>query len=201
MGEAALCEACYLNPELLQDILETIGDTVCRILDRVMSEIVVDQIFVHEDMAGHDGPLFGPRQVEEFIVPYYRRVWSLAGGRGCRLFSQDSDGNLNAIISPMLDAGINLMYPNEPAAGMDIVKIRERYGTRLAFMGGIDKHVLRQEKSDILRELEYKIPPMIRSGACVLGLDHRITNGTPIDNYRFYIQKAWEIIEAESPRA
>lgn len=197
MGEAALCEACYLNPELIQDILKTIGDTAYAVLDRVTSEIAVDQLSVHEDMAGASGPLFGPRQVKEFVGPFYRRIWDLVSSRGCRLFSQDSDGDMNPIIPDLLDAGVNLMYPNEPAAGMDIVQIRETYGNRLAFMGGIDKHVLRGSKDDILRELEYKIPPFVRSGGCVLALDHRITNGTPLENYRFYIRKAWEIMEAE----
>jgi uroporphyrinogen-III decarboxylase len=90
------------------------------------------------------------------------------------------------------------MYPVEPAAGMDIVRLRQQYGTRLAFMGGIDKHVLRRSKEEIVAELEYKIPPVVRTGGCVLGLDHRIPNGTPLENYRFYIAKAWEIMEREA---
>ena len=62
-------------------------------------------------------------------------------------------------------------------------------------MGGIDKHVLRKTRADIVAELEYKIPPMVRTGGCVLGLDPRIPNGTPLENYRFYIETAWQIIE------
>jgi len=68
---------------------------------------------------------------------------------------------------------------------MDIVQIREEYGKRLAFYGGIDKHVLRRTQAEIAAELEYKIPPMIASGGCVLALDHRIPNGVPLENYRF----------------
>ena len=158
------------------------------------SEIAVDVLFVHEDMAGKSGPLAGPAQVEQFIKPYYRRVWDLVSQRGTRLFDQDSDGDMTPVIDVFLDAGINCMHPMEPAAGMDIVEIRQTYGDRLAFYGGIDKHVLRRSQQDILAELEYKIPPMMASGGCVLGLDHRIPNGTPLDNYRFYLQKAWEIL-------
>ena len=86
------------------------------------------------------------------------------------------------------------------ATDMDIVKIREQYGTRLAFYGGIDKHVIRRSKAEIVDELEYKIPPMVASGGCVLALDHRIPNGTPLENYRFYIQKAWEIMARETAK-
>ena len=102
---------------------------------------------------------------------------------------------MNAVIPAFLEAGVNCMYPMEPAANMDIVKVRQRYGTRLAVYGGIDKHVLRRSQAEITAELEYKIPPMVASGGCVLGLDHRITNGTPLANYRFYLAKAWEIME------
>ena len=200
LGEEMLCYAYFEQPELIRDILETIGETACRVLDRVSAAIQVDKLFVHEDMAGKSGPLAGPRQVKEFIKPYYRRAWDLLSSRGAQLFSQDSDGNMNAVIPAFLEAGVNMMYPMEPAAGMDIVKSREIYGTRLAFMGGIDKHVLRRTKEEIVAELEYKIPPMVQSGGCILGLDHRIPNGTPLENYRFYIEKAWEILDREAEK-
>jgi len=198
MGEEALCIAYYDQPELVHDILQTIGDTAFRVLDRVSLQVQVDELSVHEDMAGHSGSLAGPSQVREFIKPYYRRIWDMLCERGARLFGQDSDGDINGVIPAFIEAGINFMYPLEPAANMDIVKVRAKYGNTLAFMGGIDKHVLRRGHDAIAAELEYKIPPMVSTGGCVLGLDHRIPNGTPLEAYRFYIQKAWEIIQHEA---
>lgn len=199
MGDEGLCMAYYDQPELVHDILDTIGETAFRVLERVSAAVQVDELHVHEDMAGKSGPLAGPRQVREFIAPYYRRIWDMLRSRGARLFIQDSDGDMNSVIPAFLDAGLNCMYPMEPAANMDIVALRARYGTRLAFVGGIDKHVLRQGREAIVAELEYKIPPMVRTGGCILGLDHRIPNGTPLEAYRFYIQKAWEIMDRVSP--
>lgn len=200
LGDAELCVAYYTQPELIHDILETIAETAYRVLERVSAAVQVDQLSVHEDLAGKSGPLIGPKQVREFIVPYYRRIWDLLRGRGARLFSVDSDGDINPILPELVAGGVNVIEPNEPAAGMDIVKIRERYGTQLAFVGGIDKHVLRRSREEIVAELEYKIPPMVRTGGCMLGLDHRIPNGTPLENYRFYIQKAWEILDREAAK-
>jgi hypothetical protein len=195
MGEERLSMAYYDQPELVHDILNTIAETAVRVFERVTAVVAVDMLSVHEDMAGKSGPLAGPRQVREFIAPYYRRVWDLLAERGARLFDQDSDGNMEAVIPAFLEAGVNCMHPMEPAAGMDIVRIREQYGTRLAFYGGIDKHVIRRSKDEIVAELEYKLPPMIASGGCVLALDHRIPNGTPLENYRFYVDKVWDILE------
>ncbi len=198
MGEEGVCLAYYEQPELIHEILSMVGDTTVRVLDAVSRAVPVDILSVHEDMAGKSGPLAGPKQVQEFIRPYYRRVWDLLAERGTRLFDQDSDGDMNAVIPAFLDAGVNCMHPMEPAANMDIVKVRQAYGTRLAFHGGIDKHVLRRSEAKIVAELEYKIPPMVATGGCVLGLDHRIPNGTPLANYRFYIAKAWEILAREA---
>ena len=199
MGEEGICLALYDQPDLVHEIIGTIRETAVRVLDGVSRKVQIDLLNVHEDMAGKSGPLIGPKQIKEFILPYYRSVWDLLKDRGTRLFDQDSDGNMNSVIPIFMKAGVNVMHPMESAAGMDIVNVRNTYGTGLAFYGGIDKHVIRRSRDEIVKELEYKIPPAIRTGGCVLSLDHRIPNGTSLENYRFYVNKVWEIYQREMP--
>ena len=196
MGDEAACLCYYEDPELMHDIIDTISDTAYRVLDKISAEVTIDNLAVHEDMAGKSGPLAGPGIVRAFIAPYYRRIWDLLSARGTKLFSQDSDGNINPVMEVFTDAGVNIFYPMEPAAGMDIVESRKRFGPGVAYKGGIDKHVLRGSKADIKRELEYKLQPCMHAGT-VFGLDHRIPNGTPVDNYRYYVQTAREILGLE----
>jgi uroporphyrinogen-III decarboxylase len=195
MGDEGICLAFYEQPELVHDMLETIGQMAYAVLARVASTVQVDELHVHEDMAGNRGPLIGPKQVREFIAPYYRRVWDMLQEHGARVFRQDSDGDMRKIIPAFLEAGVNCMYPVQPTAHMDLVALRAEYGNRLAFMGGLDKHVLLQGEGAIVAELEYKIPPMVDTGGSILGMDHRLLNGTPLAAYRFYIQKVWEILD------
>jgi hypothetical protein len=194
MGEENLCYALYDEPEMVADMLATIGDTVLRIAEEVTRQISVHQLSVHEDMAGKSGPLMSPDHIRQFVAPYYRRVWERMEGRGARLFDQDSDGDMRAVIPAFLEAGINCMHPMEPASNMDVVAIREAYGKRLAFYGGLDKHVLRKTKAEIDAELERKLPALLPGGGCMLALDHRIPNGTPLENYRHYIHKVWSLL-------
>ena len=194
MGEEVACLAYYEQPELMHDILDTLRETALAVLQRVTGQITVDQLSVHEDMAGKSGPLIGPKQIEEYLRPYYRACWDLVSSRGGRIFDQDSDGNMNPVVDAFLDCGLTAMHPFEPAAGMDMVQSRERYGRRLAIKGGIDKHVLRGTKADIRRELEYKLQPRMREGGTVFGLDHRIPNGTPLEHYRYYVDTGREIL-------
>jgi uroporphyrinogen-III decarboxylase len=193
MGEEVACLAYYEQPELMHDILRTISDTATAVLERITDTLVIDQVSVHEDLAGKSGPLIGPVQIKEFVQPYFRRIWDLVSSRGTRIFQMDSDGNINPVIDGFLDCGLTSMFPMEPAAGMDVVQVRQRYGRRLAMLGGIDKHILRQTKADIRREVECKMQPMMRQGM-VFGLDHRIPNGTPLENYRYYVDLARQVL-------
>jgi len=194
MGEEELCIACYEQPELIDDILQTITDTCVKTFQRVLDIVTIDHLDVHEDMAGKSGPLFGPRQVERFMKPYYRTVWDMLQQAGASLFCQDSDGNMNGIVDSMLDCGINFMFPCEPAAGMDIVEMRKKYGNRVALKGGINKHALRGTKEDVRRELEYKMCDLTKGGGTIFALDHRIPNGVPVENYRYYVQLGRELL-------
>ncbi|HUU58252.1 MAG TPA: uroporphyrinogen decarboxylase family protein [Phycisphaerae bacterium] len=194
MGDEAACLAYYEQPELMRDILDTLRGTAMRVLEPISGRLLIDQLSVHEDLAGKSGPLIGPRQIEEFVKPYFRPVWEMLRSRGTRIFQMDTDGNVNPVIDAFLDCGLTSIIPMEPAAGMDVVRLRKKYGRRLAMQGGIDKHVLRRSKPEIRRELEYKMQPLMQQGGMVFGLDHRIPNGTPIENYRYYVDLGREIL-------
>ncbi|MBS6447758.1 MAG: hypothetical protein KH382_09250 [Clostridiales bacterium] len=195
MGEENCCIAFYEDPELIFDILNTISETNVRVLSEIISSgLVIDQLSVHEDMAGKTAPLIGPATVSEYIIPYYLKSWELVKGAGTKLFCQDSDGNMNPLIDTFIEGGINIFYPCEPAGGMDIVALRKKYGHKIAFRGGIDKHVLRRTKEEIDAELAYKMQPCMMDGGIVFGLDHRIPNGTPLENYIHYVDRAREIL-------
>lgn len=188
MGEENLCIACYEEPELITDMLETMADTCVKVIERVSEIVPIDCISIHEDMAGKSGPLFGPKQIREFMKPYYQKIWSCARAHGASIFSQDSDGDMRPVIEEMIDCGVTCIWPCEPAAGMDIIELRKKYGNRVTFKGGIDKHVLRKDPEAIRAELEYKMAAPCLGGGTVFAIDHLIPNGVPISNYRYYVE-------------
>lgn len=197
MGEAELCIACYEEPEMLHDMLDTFADTAVKVIERVGDIVPIDCLFVHEDMAGKSGPLFGPAQIQEFFKPYYLRVWEAAKAYGARLFSQDSDGDMSPILGDLIDCGINCIHPMEPVGGNDIVELRKKYGKRLCFKGGIDKHALAKGREAVKKELEYRLAPHLMGGGTVFALDHRIPNGVHIDTYRYYVDLGREMLGLE----
>lgn len=194
MGEEALCIAYYDEPEMIEDMISTFTDTAIKTIERIGEIVPLDQVSLHEDMAGKSGPLIGPDLIKEFMYPYYTKVWDCAKAYGAKVFGQDSDGNMNSVIDVFLECGINCFHPLEPAAGMDIVELRKKYGKKACFKGGIDKHVLRKSKDDIKKELEYKMSAPMLGGGTIFAIDHRIPNGVPIENYRFYVEYGRELL-------
>ncbi len=187
MGEVNCCIAFYDAPDLIEDILATISATNERVLAKISENLTIDQLSVHEDMAGKSGPMIGPNLIREFLKPYYLQSWSIVKNAGTTLFCQDSDGDMSPVLDAFIESGVNVFYPCEPVGGMDIVKLREKYGHAIAFRGGIDKHVLRRTKEEIRAEIDYKLRPEMLDGGIVFGLDHRIPNGTPLENYIYYV--------------
>lgn len=197
LGEAEACIACYEEPEMLHDMLETFADTAIKVIERIGDIVPIDCLFVHEDMAGKTGPLFGPAQVREFFKPYYSRVWEAAKAHGAKLFSMDSDGDMSPIYDELIECGLNCINPLEPVGGNDMVELRKKYGRSLCFKGGIDKHALIKGKDAVRKELEYRLDPSLLGGGTIFGLDHRIPNGVHIDTYRYYVELGREMLGLE----
>jgi hypothetical protein len=189
MGDEEACISYLTEPELIRDMLNTFSRLSTRILQEITRVVPIDQLSVHEDFAGKSGPLIGPKIIEEFIAPYYRTGWEIAKASGAELFQLDSDGNITLVIDALMSGGVNSILPNEPAAGMDIVALRKKYGDTLRLVGGLDKFAVRTSQEAVDRELAYKLQPLMREGGVLFGLDHRIPDGTPLSNYRYYVKE------------
>lgn len=197
MGEEYLCIACYEEPEMIQDMMETFADTAVKVIERVGEIAPIDDIFVHEDMAGKSGPMFGPNQINDFFKPYYSKVWEAAKSYGAKVFSLDSDGDVSPIIGDLIDCGINSIHPMEPVGGNDIVELRKKFGNKISFKGGIDKFALLKGPEAVKKELEYRLDPVLRGGGTIFALDHRIPNGVDINTYRYYVNLGREMLGLE----
>ena len=101
---------------------------------------------------------------------------------------------MNPVLDAFMDCGVNCFYPCEPAAGMDMVALKKKYGRKMYFKGGIDKHALRKDKAVIRAELEYKMSAPMLGGGTIFALDHRIPNGVSLENYRYYVNTGREML-------
>ena len=197
MGTELACTIFYDDPGLAHDMTEFIADFTIAATDRATKDVDIDAFMWFEDYAFKTGPLISPSIFREFLLPRYRRVNDVLRSRGIEFIVQDTDGNPEVLLPHHLEAGINVFYPIECAAGMDPVEIRKKYGRDLLLWGGIDKRALARDRKSIEEELLHKLPPLLEDGGYIPMLDHTVPPDVPYENWLFYLEQKRKIVEGK----
>lgn len=185
MGLEGISMAIYDDPAFIEQAAEEIADTILSVMERALDGVEYDFAAFWEDMGYKTGPLISPEHYRRMFLPQYRRIIERIHRAGIDIIMVDSDGNVEQLIPCWLDVGINFPYPMEVAAGMDVVRLRRRFGKDLRMAGGMDKRVLAGEKAAIKQMVEERIP-LMQEGGYIPGCDHAIPPDIPWDNYRYY---------------
>jgi hypothetical protein len=189
MGDEDGLMAFHTDPDLVHEIMDHITGIYLTVWEKVVQGlpgIQITNIHMWEDMCYRGGPLISPKMWVEFLGPNYHRIRDFAARHNIPCISVDTDGDPERIAQPMIDHGVNLLFPMEVAAGVDVNAWREKFPT-LAFMGGIDKRELAKGKNAIDRELD-RIWPCVEKGRYIPDLDHLVPDDVSWENYLYYCQ-------------
>lgn len=185
----------YDQPDLVHEMTEYVADFILRLIDRALNDLPgLDFAHLWEDMAMKTGPLIGPSLFREFMMGPLTRVTRVVREAGIDIISVDSDGNNDMLVPLWLEAGVNLLFPLERAAGTDPLALRQRHGRQLLLMGGIDKRALREgcSKADIDRQIK-SVEPLLREGGFTPWVDHAVPPDVPFANFRYYMNRVLEL--------
>ena len=182
------------DPQLLDEMIGHTADTTCEMLERTLPLIdgMIGMALLWEDISFKTGPMISPAYFDRYLGPRYRQIAEVLRAYGVQHVMVDSDGWIGQLIDGWLEAGVNVMFPLERAAGTDPVMLRERYGPDLLLMGGVDKMKIARGGDDLVRELEY-LAPLVEAGGYIPHCDHLCPADVSLDNYRFYLSKKREI--------
>ena len=194
-GFETIATLAYDDPGLLDDIVETVCQCVCVVLEEVCQYVEFDFGAGWEDICYNSGPIVSPWIFDKFIVPRYARITDILHKHGCDIAWTDCDGNVCPILDQFLAGGINCMFPAEVKGGSDPVAIREKCGTAMRIVGGVDKLKLQEGPEAIEREL-LRLLPVVEQGGFIPTVDHRVPSSVPLDNYKFYIKTKRQMFKA-----
>ena len=182
------------DPDWVKDMVDTYSRLTIELLEILFAEEgVPDGIWFYEDMGYKQHPFMSPRMYREIIQPGHQRTFSWAHRRNLPVIIH-SCGFVEPLVPGLLEAGMDCLQVIEAKAGMDVVKLYRDFGERLSFMGGIDVRCLyNNDKREIDRELESKIPIVKGHYGYVLHSDHSIPNNVHHDVYRYFIEKGLEL--------
>jgi uroporphyrinogen decarboxylase len=129
-----------------------------------------------------------PAMYRELVMPGHKKTIDYAHSIGLPVIMH-SCGFVEPLLPDMVEAGIDCLQAMEVKAGMDLLRIYERFGDKIALMGGLDvRPVASNDLDGIRRELESKIPFVKRKNGFILHSDHSIPESTNYETYRYFLE-------------
>lgn len=187
MGYQNLIVSLFKDPDWIREMMEFFAEFNIKLMERAIRDIKIDVAIFWEDMAYRTGPHISPVMFRKFMLPNYKKVTNFLKDHQVRVRYVDSDGNIEPLIPLFIEGGINVIEPCEVQSGQDVVTLREKYGKKMAFIGGIDKKALIAGGHKLRDEIKRKLE-ILDEGGYIPSCDHMVPPDVPFKNYKEYIR-------------
>ena len=185
------------DPDWVRDMVMTYAEfTIMHMEVLFAEEGLPDSIWYFEDMGFKGKPFMSPAMYREIMFPGHKRLFDYAHSLGRKVLVH-SCGFVEPLVPGLVEAGMDCLQAMEVKAGMDMPRLFERFGDRLAFFGNIDvREINSNDRDRIKAELDLKVPPVLRNGGgYLLHSDHSIPPTVDHDTYCFFLEYGKELGE------
>jgi uroporphyrinogen decarboxylase len=174
------------NPGLAEYILDAICDVTLANLQTVLdlSGERIDAVYFYDDVATQNSLLVSKKIWKRSIQPRHQRIIDLVKKHG-KAVMLHCDGALTPLLPDLVEMGVDILNPIQlDALGMDPLTLKERFGSRLSFHGGIDivRTLRTGSPSEVIAEARELISSLGQDGGYILCSSHHIQPDTPIEN-------------------
>lgn len=193
-GHEYMLMGMALDPDWVKDMVNTYAQLTVEMQEILFAEEgPPDGLWYYEDMGFKQRPFMSPAMYKEIIQPGHITTINYAKSLGIPVVMH-SCGMIEKLLPGMIEAGIDCLQVIEVKAGMDLLKLYKNYGDILSFVGGMDVRTLySNDRNQIDRELETKLPVVMGKYGYILQSDHSIPNTVDYETYRYFIKRGLEI--------
>jgi uroporphyrinogen decarboxylase len=180
------------RPEVPCAIMDCFTDLYIANVTRVLeaADGLMDMVYTYDDVGIQTGLMMSPRMWRQFILPRHQRLNAAIRRAAIRRYPvkimYHSCGGVYPLIKAFADEmGIDVLNPLQPqAAGMDLGRIKQEFGGRLAFHGGVDiQHTLPHgTPEEVQAEVRQRCEVLGRGGGYICASAHYIQADTPLEN-------------------
>lgn len=175
------------DPDWVREMIMTLAE-----LTLVMADLMIrngfkfDGAFLYNDMGYRNGLLFSP---DTYMKTHYQAdkiVFEYFHSKGMKTFLH-SCGNVKELIPILIEVGLDCLQPLEVKAGMDLIELKEKYGDKLSFMGGIDVRLM-SDPTKIEEEIKRKFEVAKKNGGYIYHSDHSIPKDVSFKQYCYVME-------------
>ena len=179
------------NPAICTYIMDRLTDVYVENTKRVLDIAGdrIDMVYFYDDVATQASLMVSERMWQKYIRPRHERIIEVAKAYG-KPVMYHCDGALYPLITKFIEMGVDVLNPIQvDAKGMDPQRLKEEFGSKLTFHGGIDiiKTLPRGTVDDVNNEVKDRFRVLGKDGGYIMASSHHIQSDTPLPNvYAMY---------------
>ncbi len=181
MGMENILVSMVACPEETADFFNKIGDYYCNLLD-IALEYDFDGIYFGDDWGQQKGLIMGDTHWRNYIKPQMARLYKKIKDKGLFVL-QHSCGDCSQILPDLIEIGLDCYQTFQPEI-YDIAKIKETYGDKLAFWGGISTQqcLPYATPEEVRAEVKRIYDVLYKNGGYIIAPTHALAFDVPCEN-------------------
>jgi len=150
----------------------------------------IDAVMWGQDFSYNLGPLISPEMFKEFVLPNCKaRVKHVKETFNLPVIKH-ACGNNWALMDFFIDIGYDCYESIQASAGMNIKKLKDKYGDKICLWGGYDyEKLVLGSKDDIKKDIKYAVKYAAKGGGFILGSSHSIGVGSDYDQFMTVLEE------------
>jgi uroporphyrinogen decarboxylase len=181
-GYDNLCIMIYEEPGLAKEVFDAIGSRLLRYYEIVSSFPVVGACIVNDDWGFKTQTMLSTDQMREFVTPWHKRMVAAIHAEG-KPAIMHSCGNLEKVMDDVID---DIKFDGKHSyedAILPVERAWERWGDRIAILGGLDVDFLCRSTPQAVAERSRKLLEKTGGRSFALGSGNSIPDYVPLENY------------------
>ena len=187
IGDENVCRYAYTNPSFLDKVFKDSAYYTIEVGKQFIDE-GAEVVFIFEDYAYKHGPFLHPHLWRKLVFPRLKEAVDTFHKRGVFVLVH-SDGNILPLMDMIIEAGVDGVHSLEPAAGINLAEVKEKYGDKLCLIGNIDVANLLPygSKEEVSNEVKKAITMAAPGGGYILSTCSAVTDACKPENFAMQI--------------
>ncbi len=169
------------NPAFANGLLDRILDYNLQVIDHACAH-PIDAMMFGDDWGQQTGLIMGPELWREYIKPRIRQMYARVKAHG-KFVVIHSCGKVDAIFPDLVECRLDVFNPFQPEV-VDVFDIKQRFGDRLTFFGGISTQRLLPfgTLAQVRDEVKYLLDVIGKDGGYIAAPAHAIPGDAKPEN-------------------
>ncbi|MDD2486316.1 MAG: uroporphyrinogen decarboxylase family protein [bacterium] len=191
MGYEGLAYALADDPDLVEAVFNKIGAMELYCYKNCVESEAVGAMLISDDLGFKNGTLISPDNLRNYVFPWYKRFTDVCHSHNIPVILH-SCGKLDAVMEDIIGIGIDAKHSYEDQI-MPVTEMKQRYGDRIAVLGGMDMDFLCRRTPDEIRARTREILEIcMPGGGYALGTGNSVADYVPVENYLAMLDEGWK---------